>query len=114
MSHWCGATPSVRRKACEKLPTDRPHSRATPERYTALNVGAKNFRRASLLPWRKPTPGRPRHWPHASIGLSDMHPERQQDVVEKQQVSLVGMPEVGGSNLPRLQITRSLTPTPGF
>src|SRR5258708_17910454 len=63
------------------------------ERHTALDVGAKNFPRASLLPWREPTPGWPRHWPHASIGLSDMHPDRQQDVVDKQPVSLVGRAE---------------------
>src|SRR6478672_10344174 len=39
-------------------------------------------------------------WPHASIGLSDMHPERQQDVVEKQRVSLVGMAEGGQQQAP--------------
>src|SRR6267142_7227964 len=69
--------------------------RHLPERHTALDVGEKKFSRASLLPWREATPGRPRHWPHASIGLSDMHPDRQQDVVEKQRVSRVGMAEGG-------------------
>src|SRR5258708_40198836 len=66
-----------------------------------VEVGAKNFLRASLLPWREPTPDRPRHWPHASIGLSDMHPDPQQDMVEKQRVSLVGMAEGGSQQAPQ-------------
>src|SRR5258707_7127550 len=82
-------------------------------RYAALSrhllerhpvaVGAKNFLCASLLPWREPTPDRPRHWPHASIGLSDMHPEPQQDMVEKQRVSLVGMAEGGQQQAPQAE-----------
>jgi len=43
-----------------------------------------------------------------------MHPERQQDVVEKQRVNLVGMAEGGSSKLPRLEIVTSLTHTPGL
>jgi len=70
-------------------------SRHLLKRHTALEIGAKNFLRAPLLPWREPTPDRPRYWPHASIGLSDMHPDRQQDVVEKQRISLIGMAEGG-------------------
>src|SRR5258708_174897 len=71
------------------------------ERHTTLDAGAKNLPRASLLPWREPAPGQPRHWPHASIGLSDMHPDRQQDVVDKQRVSLVGMAEGGQQQAPQ-------------
>src|ERR1700758_4167096 len=68
-------------------------SRHLLERHSALDIDEKKFPRASLLPWREPTPGQPRHWSHASKGLSDMHPDRPQDVVDKQRVSLVGMTE---------------------
>src|SRR3984893_1331315 len=69
------------------------------ERHTT-KVTTDNLLRASLLPWRKPTGGNPRYRLHASIGLSDMHPDRHQDVVEKQPVSLVGMPEGGQQQAP--------------
>ena len=37
---------------------------------------------------------------HAAIGLSDMRPARQQDMVDKQRVSLVGMTEGGQQQAP--------------
>src|SRR5713226_7551965 len=70
------------------------------ERHT-LKVGAKNFLRPSLLPWREPTPERPRHWPHASVGLSDMHPKRHEDVVDKERIGLIGMVEGGEQQVPQ-------------
>src|SRR5258705_12204645 len=52
------------------------------ERHTT-KVGTDNLLRASLLPWREPTGGNPRYRSHASIGLSDVYPDRQRDVVDK-------------------------------
>src|SRR3984893_11062536 len=69
------------------------------ERHTT-KVGTDNLLRASLLPWSKPTGGNPRYRLHASIGLTDMHSGRQQDVVDKQPVSLAGMPEGGQQQAP--------------
>jgi hypothetical protein len=42
-----------------------------------------------------------------------MHPDRHQDVLDKQQVSLVGVPSAGNSKLPRPEIVTSLMPAPG-
>jgi hypothetical protein len=52
------------------------------ERHTT-KVSTDNLLRASLLPWREPTGGNPRYRSHASIGLSDVYPDRQRDVVDK-------------------------------
>src|SRR4029077_13700060 len=79
------------------------------DRHT-IEIGGDHLLRASLLPGREPTLDQPRHWAHASIGLSDMRPDCQQNVVDKQPVSLVGMAEGGqSSRLPRLEIVASLT-----
>ena len=61
------------------------------ERHTTVEVGAENFFGASLLPRGEPAPRRVRHRPHAAIGLSDMNPDRQGDVINKQPVGLLGM-----------------------
>ena len=42
-----------------------------------------------------------------------MRPERQQNVVDKQRISLVGMAEAGSSKLPKRKIVTSLTVAPG-
>jgi hypothetical protein len=86
-SQLCGATPMVRRKAREKWLTDkRQLPRYVFERHTTVEVGAENFFGASLLPRGEPAPRRVRHRPHAAIGLSDMNPDRQGDVINKQPV----------------------------
>ena len=63
------------------------------ERHTAIEVGAENFLGAPLLPRREPAPDRPWQSSHASIGLSNMYPDRQEDVVDEQLARLVGMAE---------------------
>jgi hypothetical protein len=73
--------------------------RQLPDRH-ATEVGGDYLLRALLLPWRELTRDRLRHWPHAFIGPCDMHPDRQQDVVDKQRVSLVGMAEGGQQQAP--------------
>jgi hypothetical protein len=84
MSHRCGAIPTERLNAREKWAFDNLHSRASFSTTTPPQVGVDHILRASLLPGCEPTPDRLRHWPHASIGLCDMHPERQQNVIDKQ------------------------------
>lgn len=90
-SLWCGVAPSVRRKPCEKCPTDRPHSRASSLGDTPPRLARRiSFERRSCL--ARAHPDRPRHWPHAFI-VRAMHPDREHDVVEKQPVSLVRIAE---------------------
>ena len=60
---------------------------------TAIEVGAENFLGASHLPRREPASGRPRQRSHAAIGLGNMYPERQEDVVDEQLACLVGTAE---------------------
>src|SRR6202035_5388619 len=73
------------------------------EQHTTIEVGVENFLSASYLPRREPTPDWPGQGPHASIGLRNMYPDRQENVVDEQLARLVGMaarrqqrpPEIG-------------------
>src|SRR5258705_840947 len=63
------------------------------ERHTTIEVGAENFLGAPHLPCRESTPDRRQQRPHAAIGLRNMYPERQENVVDEQLVRLVGTAE---------------------
>jgi len=64
-------------------------SRHLLKRYTTVEVCAENFFGSAHLPRRKPAPNPRRYGSHAAIGLRDMHPDRQHDVVGKQLVNLL-------------------------
>jgi len=66
-------------------------SRHLLKRYATVEVCAENLFGSAHLPRRKPAPNPRRYGSHASLGLRDMDPDRQHDVVDKQLANLLGI-----------------------
>src|SRR5882724_2422572 len=93
----------VAKRAREMTHRQTALSRDLLERHTTIEVGAENFLGALYLPCRESTPDRWRQRPHAAIGVRDMYPERQENVVDKQLVHLVGTAEHRQHGLPKIE-----------
>ena len=53
------------------------------ERHTTIEIGAENFLGAALLPRREAATNGPRYRPQPTVGLSQVNPGRQRDVIDK-------------------------------